>query len=54
MRKQTAPSNVPPLDHLEFNSSLVSGTTYAPIAERPKKIDPSMFTALIAHDLSRA
>lgn len=53
-RKHSAPRNVPPLAQLALSSSFESGTTYAPTADTPKKIEPTMFSVLIDHDRSRA
>ena len=51
-RKQSAPRNVPPFAAVALRSSCVDGTTYAPIAERPKKTDPTRFRKAIVQPRS--
>lgn len=48
-RKHSAPSIVPRFAQSRLSRVPVSGITYAPIADAPKKIEPSMFSHVPCH-----
>ena len=51
-KKQTAPQNVPEVSRAASSRSPVDGYTHPAIAEMPKKIEPSMFSAAIRQPAS--